>query len=526
MVDFIISKNELNINTLTQSNFEVHNVGEYNLYLIFKDQLDDFHFKFEAISVYIIGNPVVGLDFKKLISESIKDGLSIDKECITSIFEQLCGICGIILIDYASSRIKLLMDPLGFAPFYHYKDLHFITSDINFIVKVFGNQLNWDLSSVHHYILNGHMKAENSWWVEVKRLWPATVYYYCKEEFYFKTDLYWSWKSVTFSDNIQKSNYRHCLSILRKRIGLLNQNFENVFLAISGGRDSRLLASIGSLLFPFKTFVFGIHQCWDRKIAIKSAAKLQLEIKEYELMYNNWFNDRWAMFIKAGGLVSLNYFHEGNILDELGKKIEVLISGFFGGFYGVRFFKSFHEKGFKIKDEDWKESFYNNKSLHSYMINYKMKNSSAIHVYHLSRYFKVATPFYSTSWIKAYYAGIGNCFSDQYKYNSIVSLEVSKDVLNISWQKTGIPLKWKILNSVLICLHWDYFLNKITRLLNIKREFYNYNKIETQVNHMVVQIQVESYQYFKPARELNFHEKINYLSYLTYFRYCKQISPF
>ncbi len=477
--------------------------------------------------IILLGNPVEKINFHKEWNKLYYLNLKDSAESILNFFNSVSGISGLIIHEIDTNYLIIITDPLGFIPIFLFENHSgFIyTNRISFLSEVIQAELKWDENSIANYYENGHFLSHKTWFQNTRRIKAATIFTHNLENNTVTERRYWSWKKIKPSPENYNNTMDSYISLFAKGVHSIDFSNQKAAIALSGGRDSRWIAWLLRNIPSIETFSFGIKNTLDLVISGKCAKLLNLNNHQYLLSYKNWLNDRMQSFINSDGLLSLEHFHEGNILMDLSNKYNIVISGFFGG-YAPHYkkkridLKEAH-KNFKFHhtNPEIQDSFYDFNSTHPYLIDQKMTNLAPIHLYFLSRHFKVATPFYNMEWISFLYSINKSFIDDQKLYLNALNSSMPSYLSNIPWQKTGVPLNWINTNLFILKFRLNDIFEKFLNRFNKTRNFYNYHILEKQIDIKIKDFQSNSLDFLKNYKPCNLGSKFRLLSILVWTSY-------
>jgi len=468
--------------------------------------------------LFLIGNPLFKKGFENIWNSLDIDKIQKDDSFLQNLFNEISGICGILAIDLLNKCSYIITDPLGMWPVYVYNstDKIAVTTQLkHFIHQTF--PIQWNVEAIQKFIENGYFDNDGCWWKEVRKLKAACVYTYDGKILNYRK--YQTWNDLK---GIEKTTKDFCLEskqILHNHISQFDTKNKVCTIALSGGRDSRWINWVTAQYHSTESFSFGESNCTDLRIAKIISQVLQQKHKEYHLKYSNWYEDRIDEFISCGGMLSLEHFHEGKLNAEIQKHSSLVLTGFMAGFapsdgYNENIRKHLY-KNYSKEDTE----FYGYHSLHPLFIDQKMRNLAAHHLYFLSRYYILATPFYHMPWLNHFYSTHSSFFEEQYRYSKTILLDLSKKLSDIPWQKTGFPISYVFLNTVIQYTKIDVLIRKLKLWLGFKFDFYNYNNVEPQINAQISKhlLLINPILPFRPTKNKSY--LLRYLSVLSWQQY-------
>ncbi|MBK7810304.1 MAG: hypothetical protein IPI50_03525 [Saprospiraceae bacterium] len=523
MIDFLMS-DDLAENSV-EKEFHFSDLLDYKQFTIgFQINFPESNIirKTSEYEIYLIGNPLLKKGFTEIWNPL--DIAKIQKEdtYLQRLFNEISGICGILAIDRLKKCVHLITDPLGMWPVYIYNSAEKIA--VSTQLKHFIHQaypLQWDMEAIQKFVENGYFDNHSCWWKEVKKLKAACVYTYDGKSLNYRR--YQSWNDLK---PVVKTTQEFCLEskqILHNHISQFDTKNKTCIIALSGGRDSRWINWVSTQYHSTESFSFGEPNCADLRIAKSISDALKQKHKEYHLNYSNWYEDRLDEFISCGGMLSLEHFHEGKLNDEIKKHSSQVLTGFMGGFAPSNGYKKNKRKHLYKNYSKEDLEFYGQRSLHPLLIDQKMRNLAAHHLYFLSRYYILATPFYHMPWLKHFYSAHKSFFQEQYRYSKTIYLDLNKKLSDIPWQKTGLPISFVFLNTVIQYTKLDVLFRKLKLWLGNKIDFYNYAKIEPQIHEQITKhlSKLKPLLPLRPTKNKSY--LLRYLSLLSWQQYVSNL---
>ncbi len=523
MTDFLfVSGTELPTEVQAQKNSEERTLR--NSFLRKLNDKNGIQKQSKDFDIYLIGNPVFKSGFLPIWSKLNPESILKRPSVIADLYRQLSGICGILVIDHVAGKLIFVSDPLGMIPVFLYREgnISSLFTRPTDLLTIGQLNLNWDEDSVQSYLCNGHFILHRTWWKEVGRVKAATILVFDEKDQTWTETRYWRWPEPLHSKRDRKAFRGEIRNIFHRNIQDFRLNGIPSAVALSGGRDSRWLLSVMNEYHPVSTFSFGAEHSPDLEIAGKCARLLRLQHTEYMLSYQNWYQDRLNPFLAAGGMLTMDHFHEGNLNDELSQHYGLVCTGFLGGFAPrgafVKLSKHSARKHFSFfpESESWADTFYSSSSLHPFLIDQKMTNLAAHHLYHLSRYYKLATPFYHLDYIECFYSSHYDFWEEQYDYTKTIVEDIPRSLAALPWQKTGFALDRIWLNTLWTVYGVDSLLGKFNPSRGGSRAFYDYRKIMEEVNQRISDL---SENFIFPAdcfKGTNVREQIRLLSAMSW----------
>jgi hypothetical protein len=435
---------------------------------------------------YFVSNTVLSSDFHILWEKLNIKSESIHRD-IYSLFEQVFGLSFILIEEI--DRFHIFSDPLGFHPLFCGLGFDkFICSDDQLNV-IKGLSLNMSLSekSIASYINNGHLIADQSWFKEVARMKAASHYILRKDSLKLTHDYYWTWSEV--NKNYGAANIEDYIDSFGLSFRNLNSNLSYI-LGLSGGLESRWIASFASILEKFGTYTFAESETQDLIIAQKVANILSVKHSHINIETQH-ISHRLKSFTQMQGMVHLGHIHEGNSLDEFVSQYDVLMHGFYGGYefadnLNCKVNSQLANSLFSIGDENsYTEPYFDFDCIDPFIANYKIRNQAAFTLHRLNDLTKVVLPFYNMKWICVNYSIDDNLQKHKKFYLEALNKSMSHELCEVPWQKTGIPIKYIALNSFILKFKIHTIREKILNILGKTSHFINYAKFNVELDSML-----------------------------------------
>ncbi|MBK9109268.1 MAG: hypothetical protein IPM92_13110 [Saprospiraceae bacterium] len=345
--------------------------------------------------------------------------------------------------------------------------------------------------TIYSYLHNGHMMWDQSWFNEIKRCDPSSLYIYEASTKRLCSKMYWGWDQVPpkrIASRKAMEEYAHLF--VQSTIDLELADMSSIGIGLSGGLDSRWIAQILSKEKACTAHCFSFDHNWELSLSRRVASELHIPHTFHELSASNWLENRLESLWHSDACLHLGHLHEGNLHRDLLQHSDVFYHGFYGGgiYAGMnelnkridretaaRYFKVEHGK-FKLDDP-----FFNAKTIDPYIVHHRMRYQAAYSIFLLSSYTKIAIPFYDLDWIMFNYSIDDKDQAYGRFYLNVLNRELSNDLLNIPWQRTGLHPKFIGAN----CLFQKFKLNsafeKIYNLMGKSRHVINYSIFDEQI---------------------------------------------
>ncbi len=488
------------------------------------------------IELYLIGNFNFYHNFKvDLDLLFFQDELN--TETLGHMLRQVNGIFTCILLDTITNQVHLVTDYLGFYPLYMYRDQEQIifSSEIKHF-KLFDKvQMNIDEDAIYSYLHNGHLMLTQSWFKEIDRTRPATIYTLALDDGSLKSDYYWTWSKVNKVNRSKSEVTSRYAFLFQKGIADLDLPADsNTAVSLSGGLDSRWIAQIASNHLNTEAFTFSSGKNLESTIAENVANTLGIKHRQPIITKEEWLSKRLDAFWKTDGMLHLGHLHEGNLY----KDIHQSYSHCFHGFYGGGIYASTKECNQKITDEiarahfkfnnayqNTQDPFYETNSIDPYIADQKIRYQSAYSIYLLSGYCKMIIPFYNMDWLEFNYSIDDKLQLHSKLYLEVLHAELNPGLLNIPWQRTGIAPRNIYLNVLSQKLKLPAILEKTAQLCNTSRHFINYHYFDSEIDHWLNEFR-EDLSNIQADFKLNSRErKLRMLSLMVWLRMISKNKP-
>ncbi|MFZ1256790.1 MAG: asparagine synthase-related protein [Saprospiraceae bacterium] len=470
----------------------------YDAALLYDSNFDEdyLHFQNSEVDLYILGNFTQYRDFKIDLDSLYFNG-AVQADVLDEVFRKFNGLFCAFLFDKNGNNWYLFTDHLGFYPVYYYSDSEvlLISSEIKYFNTLRRSRLHINREALFSYLENGHLILDQSWYKEVSRMRPASIYHWSNNDARLTHSYFWSWekvKKLSLSKEVQIQKYIELFTS-----GISNLKFESsasLGISLSGGLDSRWIAQLATGFFPMEAFTFATGNNKEALLASKVAKELGIKHHLFDIEVKDWLQNRLDSFWKVDGLLHLGHLHEGNLQSQWRSKYSHIFHGFYGGgIYsnsyelnkritediGFRHFKSVAQN---LKTED---SFYDTQSIDPYIVDQKIRNQSAHSIYLMSSYAKIVIPFYNMEWLEFNYS-----IDDKLQLNSKFYLEVlnsslSKNLLDIAWQKTGIPPSRISANVRSLNFRIPSIVERLFQISKSSKHFINYNLFDQEIDFWI-----------------------------------------
>lgn len=414
-----------------------------------------------------------------------------DRFYLLTLFRSINGIYAITIFDLHDETIYLCADPLGFYPLYYcIHENHIVwSSEQKLILQSYCKPCDVNESAIDSYLYNGHLLANQSWFDKIHRIPAGQMMYFNLKSPNPVFQTFWSWSDIQKSQESVEFYIENYYEALENTIYNLDLPTDTIGISLSGGLDSRLLASIASQKYNIKSFTFSESNTRDLKIARRVANHLNISHQHYLISSEQAIEKRSKVFIEADGMLDLEHIHEAGLHQQLSNDYPIYINGFYGGgIYGgiheinKRINTNIANKWFPYSGErcNIDSAFYDFPSIDPFIVDQKLRNQSAMSIYLLSKYSKIIIPFYDMDWLAINYA-----IPEEWQlYHKFYLKVLNKYLINklnvIPWQKSMIPVNWQSLNQLAIKLRWLGIQQKVYNLFESSTTFINYQSILKQ----------------------------------------------
>lgn len=510
-----------------------------NTTLYCSGKIDDIYkLSNERFDLFLIGNIIYHKQFAPNIDLLIQNH-QINQEELKRIFKAINGIYAGFVFDKSTNQVYIITDYLGFYPLYFYSDtncLIFSTELKHF--KSFEKIIcTIDEEAVFSYLHNGHLMLNQSWFQQVKRARPASVYTVNIHNGHIRQEYYWVWSRGHKVLTQKKEIIDTYAALFNKGIEHLNLNVStSIGLSLSGGLESRWIAQTSAANFSLQAFTFSTGFNQETLLAKKVATALNINHQNPIIGKTNWLINRLQGFWKTDGMLHLGHLHETDIHDQT----HGLFSHCFHGFYGGGIYTNAtgcHNAltneivkkrfAFNKTDPGVDDLFYQTGCLNPYTGDNKIRYQSAYSIYLLSSYCKMILPFYNMDWLEFNFTYSVDDAFDGYStlYLEVLNAHLQESLRSIPWQRTGLPPKYVLLNIMSLKLKLPSIFEAVHQKFHSSRHFINYNYFDKEIDYWV--------QIFKPdIKMLQLHyplhsreQKLRMLSLVVWLRMLSKNSP-
>ncbi|MEP7196637.1 MAG: asparagine synthase-related protein [Saprospiraceae bacterium] len=482
--------------------------------------------------LYLLGNPILLNGFLELIN-SIRIREYIDNfEKIYKLFERINGIAAFMILDKVKNEIHFINDPLGYYPIFIYEDADrlIVTNSIKTLMFCNDINLEWDSNSIINYLNNGFFISGRTWYKNCRKLEPALVLSLSLNSGTLSQINYWTWQNCQKSDQTKESLILDYIDTFNNSFEELPSSQEKIGIALSGGLDSRWVASnLAKRKINLESFTFSNGKSVDLNLAEKISKLLKIPWRTFQINEKNWFEDRLLMFWEAGGLIPINHFHEGNIYTTLSKDYEIVATGFYGGgiyssekYLNQRINSTISKKLIQFCNTSDLSSnhYFDIESIDPYLSYQKISNLAALHVYNMSKSFKVFLPFYNLKWLMVNYSIDEKLQSNSKFYLEVLIKELDGKLTDLAWQKTLVPLKYSAMNSCLLKYGLNKIIYSILSKIGFKINFVNYNFLIPKLDSLINKFSTPDF--IEINRPKSIEQKFRYVSMLLWIQMNKK----
>ena len=193
----------------------------------------------------------------------------------------------IVCNDYIKNKTNYIVENDDFILFTPYLATSGILQNIELDLEAF-NEFMW-----RYYILSKRTILKN-----VRRLSPATIYFYDIQSEKLEVNNYWEWphqySDISFDNTIEKT-----VASMRETAQLINQSFEKPCIDFTMGQDSRqVISAFTNQDLPLATAIFGKSDFYEVIKVGELARKYQIENHNVQLD-SNYSDHLYSHFKKA-----------------------------------------------------------------------------------------------------------------------------------------------------------------------------------------------------------------------------------
>lgn len=444
----------------------------------------------ENIQYHFISNTYLGDVFYEHWN-NLSIGSDTFNSQVYSLFSEIQSPALIIIESY--QFLKVVTDPLGFHPIFYriINDMIFFSSSQRFLVSRLDSNYTWNDEAIASYLHNGHLLSNQCWFNELTRIRPGTIFTFDKLTRDVDSTYYWTWQKVVEKD-IQ-ATLGDYINLFRKPLLSLPKNAKKL-VSLSGGLDSRWI--LGTLTNEPHVSAITFADLHSRDLVISEQVCNVTSTEHYIIDLNDSKSilDRLESFYEMDGMVHLGHIHEGNFLISMLNKADIFLNGFYGGGVyadGILANKRVTENISKLflkgstVDRNVEDSFYDINHIDPYITDHRIRNLSAYSCYFLSNHVPLVIPFYNMKWMEINYS-----FDDREQFNSELYLlalikSISKQLREIPWQKTNVPIRLIWLNKMILKFSINRITERLLQLFNKTSHFINYVRYDSELNKIL-----------------------------------------
>ncbi|NOT38292.1 MAG: hypothetical protein HOP11_13045 [Saprospiraceae bacterium] len=513
---------------------QTFNSSNYNITLTGKGTFNSYRKEDESTILIILGNPIFKNNFNSLIQNISISELALHPENIFEIFNQINGICGILVIHKKNNSILIATDPLGYFPIFIYEsdESLVITSELKQLWNSLSEHPELDTNAILEYYNNGHFISGKTWYKNCHKVLPSTFLILNTTTGTYSQSFYWTWKKVIRSENAnekKKTEYYNSFIELFKAIDLSSQK---IGVGLSGGLDSRWVAyELQKSKAQLSSYTLSQNNSIEQSTAKKISSILKIKHHTFPLSFENWFEKRLYQFWSVDGLIPIHQFHEGPIYNELNDHYDMIATGFYGG--GI--YASETECNQKINSQIANRflSFLTSPpytELEHFSINcidpylswQKISNLGALQVYTMSKSIPVLLPFYNMNWMQVNYS-----IDDRDQIYSKFFLEVlndnlPKEINSFIWQRTLLPSKFQKLNFLIQKFQLNKVLKLILQKFGMNIQFVKYDNLQDKMNEIITN--ESKPEFLENIKPITIENKFRYISILLWLKMNKERS--
>lgn len=488
-------------------------------------------------SILVIGNAIPRKKAKYNIERWLNGNALLSESEALEWCKSYNGVFILIFINTLENCIHLVTDFLGFYPLYMHEDKEFISlsNSMKWLAEVRLPKPQLDPRAIYSYLHNGHLMFDQSWFTEIKRCEPASIYSYDNTERTLEAIKYWAWDRIApkrSSSQKAMETYAHHFS--QSTLDLDIPDGSSIGIGLSGGLDSRWISQVLSREKSCTAYCFSMNHKWELSLSRKVAAALHIPHVFHELDSSHWLKNRLESFWQGDGCLHLGHLHEGNIHRDLFQHSDIFYHGFYGGgIYGVstelnrRIHSEIASKYFKVTDGKFKvdNPFFNIKNIDPYIVHHRMRYQAAYSISLLSAFTKIAVPFYDLDWIMYNYSLDDRDQVYGRFYLQVLNRELSSDLLEIPWQRTGLSPKYIKTN----CFYQKFKINpaieRVYNLVGKSRHFINYSIFDNEIEFWLKEFSVDIKNMQQNFHLKNREHKLRMLSLVVWIRMLQKNSP-
>ncbi|WP_299084226.1 asparagine synthase-related protein [uncultured Paraglaciecola sp.] len=231
----------------------------------------------------INGNPLFENDFA-------------DKSCLEQrLFETLRSARGVfsgLIYDKSNDKTSIFTDKMGIRPVYYYhgNGVFIFSSLLSVIQKISVIDKSLDSLGIIEMLAFGYCLSNRTQFENIKRLDGAEILHFEKDEI--SSQYYWDWKNIPINEKVTVQDINDLYDCFDDAIQLRLDNSEEAISFLSGGLDSRVIASkVKQYVKKLHTFNFSTSRSQDNEYArlFAESAKLNHNEKTFEtLAFPNW----------------------------------------------------------------------------------------------------------------------------------------------------------------------------------------------------------------------------------------------
>ena len=456
------------------------------------------HLRNDSIEIFLIGN----INFYKGFSPNLNlllQNHKINHDELQRILRKINGSYCCFVFNNLSNQSYLITDYLGFYPLYIYKNETWILLSTELKRFTFFEKISRtiDHEAIFSYLYNGHLMLNQSWFQEIKRMRPSSIYTFNLYDHSIHQEYYWVWARKDKSISNKKEINETLVSLFTKGIEELDLTTGSMIgVSLSGGLESRWIAQVASKKFPLQAFTFSTGKNYESKLAENVARALHINHRNPEIEKANWLLNRLQAFWKTDGMLHLGHLHEAGIHAEIHASFTHCFHGFYGGGIYTNAKKGIHNLtneivkqkfAFNNSDPNVDDLFYQTGCLNPYTGDNKIRYQSAYSVYVLSNYCNMIFPFYNMDWLEFIFNySIDDTFDGYSKlYLEVLNSGLDKNLLHIPWQRTGLAPKYLLLNMLSMRFKLPSIFEALAQKIHKSRHFINYHYFDEEIDHWI-----------------------------------------
>ena len=454
---------------------------------------------------------------EELISKGHKFLVNNDPEFILQLYEEygkefggklkdLNGTFLFAIYNIRSHELIICNDRYGFRPLYWCDIGNYLlfASEIKAILQDENFRGEVDQEAMAEFFSFGYVLGDKTLVKGIKLLPSASIFTYSNGKM--EINQYWNWNQIKKTDVINDEDEivgelgRLWLQAVERRM----KGDGRIGLFLSGGLDSRAIASAISTNYPIHAVTFGKSDCDDYKIAKKVCERLGIKHHFVEITEERWFSNLEKVVYLTDGLLNVIHEHSLDAIDTAKKCFEVLLDGFAGDlvvggsylrkeflnnkavnehyirvisqidtkipiekegeFYSSRILDKVHGTSQRAVRDEIKHWVKDSESSDYFFLNNHVRRFTLTGMICTQTKLETSKPFFDNDFIEFVYSLPNELRFNHYIYNKMLLKFFPKTFKHIPWQKTGSPIGT---NKIISTIHFFYIggKSKVNRLL-------------------------------------------------------------